>query len=380
VGNLLRPRVRIGAPDPSLTGVSGMAAVAELVEALGVVALLDAMVGPIKARARGLGAGELLVGMATAQLAGEDHLVGLDRYRADVAGQELAPVPGLCSTTAAGLARRMDAEAWAGVERGVAGATQRMLELLPPQRVESLLGAVTIDMDTTDVEVYGRKKRGVAYNYQGQRCGRPHVASWAETGLTLAADLLAGDQDPRPDAAGLLRRALARLPRGVRRIALRADAGYFAVDLAVAAHREGVRFAIGAKRIAPLWRLLDGIAETDWTPAIEMSGAQVATADYRPAWWPSNTRLLIRRVRLDLSQVSTGPRARRRRTLHPDQRALPLDEPAEADAVYGYSFILTNHDVSTPARAAAVEHSYRHRTEIENIFRDGVFPILLTPI
>ena len=56
-----------------------MAAVAELVEALGVVALLDAMVGPIKARARGLGAGELLVGMASAQLAGQDHLVGLDR-------------------------------------------------------------------------------------------------------------------------------------------------------------------------------------------------------------------------------------------------------------------------------------------------------------
>jgi hypothetical protein len=39
--------------------------------------------------------------------------------------------------------------------------------------------------------------------------------------------------------------------------------------------------------------------------------------------------------------------------------------------VYGYSFILTNYDVSTPARAAAVEHWYRHRTEIENIFRDS---------
>jgi hypothetical protein len=33
-------------------------------------------------------------------------------------------------------------------------------------------GPVTIDLDTTDVEVYGRKKRGVAYNYQGQRVGR----------------------------------------------------------------------------------------------------------------------------------------------------------------------------------------------------------------
>ena len=35
------------------------------------------------------------------------------------------------------------------------------------------------------------------------------------------------------------------------------------------------------------------------------------------------------------------------------------------------SFILTNLDVSTPDKAAAVEHWYRHRTTIENIFRDS---------
>jgi hypothetical protein len=53
---------------------------------------------------------------------------------------------------------------------------------------------VTIDLDITDVEAYGCKKRGVAYNlYQGQRCGRPHVATWAETAVTLAAELLSGD-------------------------------------------------------------------------------------------------------------------------------------------------------------------------------------------
>jgi hypothetical protein len=32
----------------------------------------------------------------------------------------------------------------------------------------------------------------------------------------------------------------------------------------------GVEFAIGARRIAPLWRLLDGVTETDWTEAIDM--------------------------------------------------------------------------------------------------------------
>jgi hypothetical protein len=69
---------------------------------------VDAVVEPIKQRDRGFGAGELLVGLAAAELSGEDFLVGLDRQRADAAGQALAPVPGLCSTTAAELARRIN--------------------------------------------------------------------------------------------------------------------------------------------------------------------------------------------------------------------------------------------------------------------------------
>jgi hypothetical protein len=148
--------VRVGAPDPSLTGVSGMAAVSELVERLGVIALLDAVVGPIKERARGMGAGQLLVGMAAAQLAGQDFLAGLDRFRADEVGQLLAPVAGLPSTTAAGLARRFTEDQWAAVEHGVAGVSERMLALLPPRRVTALLDAATIDLDTTDVEVVRR--------------------------------------------------------------------------------------------------------------------------------------------------------------------------------------------------------------------------------
>ncbi len=112
-------------------------------------------------------------------------------------------------------------------------------------------------------------------------------------------------------------------------------------DLAIAAHRAGVGFAIGAKRIAALWRTLAGVGETDWVEAIDMPHAQVTVADDRPAWWPTDTRLLIRRLRLDYDQISSDPSARRRRALHPDQRVLPLDELADTDAVYGYSFILT---------------------------------------
>jgi hypothetical protein len=200
------------------------------------------------------------------------------------------------------------------------------------------------------------------------------VATWAETETVLAADLGDGTDDPRATAPGLLRRALASLPERVRvsgRVAMRADAGYFAGQLARAAHDAHIGFAIGAKRIAPLWRLLAGIADDDWHDAIGMDGAQVAVAEYCPDWWPANTRLLVRRVALDPAQVSADPRSRRRRTLHPDQRALPIPELARAGAIYAYSFILTSLDVSSPGKAVAVEHWYRHRTTVENIFRDS---------
>jgi Transposase DDE domain group 1 len=375
VGRRRRRQVRVGAPDQALTANAGLAAVTELCDRLGVVEELDAAVGPIKQRDRGFGAGELLTGIAAAQLAGEDFLVGLDRQRADAAGQQIAPVPGLASTTAAGLARRITPAQWRAVEAGLAAVTGRMLALLPAERAAALAeGPVTVDLDTTDVEVYGSKKRGVAWNHQGQRVGRPHVAAWAEAETVLAADLGDGTDDPRATAPDLLRRALAALPAAARqsgRVAMRADAGYFAGALARAAHDEHIAFAIGARRIAPLWRLLAGIADDSWHDAIEMDNAQVAAAEYCPDWWPANTRLLVRRVLLDPQQVSADPRSRRRRTLHPDQRALPFDELATAGAIYAYSFIVTNLDVSTPGNAVAAEHWYRHRTTVENIFRDS---------
>src|SRR4051794_5450145 len=155
-----RRRVRIGAPDRSLTPVAGMLAVTELVERLDVIGRLDAAIGPLKQRRRGHTAGEGLVGIAAAQLAGEDFLVGLDRQRADCVGQQLAAVPGLAATTEAGLARRFRDGQWAAVETGLGDVASAALAALPAERAAVLCQGVTIDLDTTDVEVYGRRKRG----------------------------------------------------------------------------------------------------------------------------------------------------------------------------------------------------------------------------
>ena len=70
----------------------------------------------------------------------------------------------------------------ADLEAGLATVSAGILSRLPAARREALLAVATIDLDNTDVEAYGRRKQVEACNYQGQRCGRPHVATWAELG------------------------------------------------------------------------------------------------------------------------------------------------------------------------------------------------------
>ncbi|MGD9526204.1 MAG: hypothetical protein AB7V44_05390 [Pseudonocardia sp.] len=58
-----------------------------------------------------------------------------------------------------------------------------LLDRVAPDRAAALSAEVTIDLDTSDVEVSGRLKRGVAFNHQGQRVGPPHVATWADASV-----------------------------------------------------------------------------------------------------------------------------------------------------------------------------------------------------
>jgi len=343
-----------------LTGHAGLVTVTELDRVLGIRQAMDESVGPIKERARGVSAGGLLLSMACAQLAGEDFLVGMDRRRADAAGQSLEPVPAPASTTTGQLAKRFTPTHLAGIESGLGLINNRMLGLVPRRRRARLLSSVTIDGDTTDVEVYGSKKQDAVYNYQGQRAYRPHIAFWADAGTTLAADLMRADEDPRPDAAQLLDRAIAQLPVGVRRVRCRWDAGYFAADLAKHCLAGGVEFAIRVKRNSAVVRANRTGPTGGWHPAKDMEHAEVAIIDYLPGSWPQDAGItcIARRTRIPVQLIPTDPRARKLRTIDKDQLALALT--GQIDHVYGYSFILTNLDVSTPTKLVQVEHWYRH--------------------
>jgi len=251
--------------------MAGLVGVAELVDRLGVVEALEAHVGPLKRRARGLAGGELLVGLACAQMAGQATLAGLDRLRLDAADGALAPVAFPPSRTAARLAGRFGPVQRAGIESAVGVLADRWLARLPAQRrAELVAGRPTIDLDSSDVEVYGRGKRGVAYTYEGRKAGRPLLASWARTGLVLAADLPAAVCAPP---------------------LVRADSGFFTGELARAAVAAGADFAVAAPRNRALWRAYAAVEEAAWVDARDMTGAQVTAVGYQRAGRAHGDRL-----------------------------------------------------------------------------------------
>ncbi|MGW9030852.1 transposase [Streptomyces sp. NPDC055722] len=281
-----RLHARLGAPDGSLTENGGLMLVAELDRTLGVTAALDAGIGPVKERDRGLSGGEFALAMAAVPLVGEDHLVGFDRLRADAVGEGLLPAPVSPSTTAATLAARFGQVQREGLERASAELTGRALAARPAaERARILSGRVTIDLDAKDIEVFSTRKEQVVRSDKGEIAGRVHPAHWAQADVVLVADLLDGRSDGRTHAPGQVDRAVdaVRAAGTTGRILFQGDSGYYAGKVAEKIVARGCLFRLGVPRSRPLWRAVAAVHEDDWIDALGLDDAQVAMLDYVPA-------------------------------------------------------------------------------------------------
>jgi len=365
-------RILVRADERSLTPYAGLAVSGELARRLGLAELIDAELAverrarPVKVRRRGLSAGELVVSLAECQLVGGAFFDHVEDVRADRAGAGLRAVAETPSAPAAlQNAKRFRRCHVQRIERAMARAGQRLDRALGRDPGEP----ATIDLDATQVTVYGRRKRGAARSRHGCMSYAPHVATWAQRGRALTSELVGGNREKLSggECAKIATRAIALLPAGHGPVTVRVDSAYYAVELLERLRQARSRFTVSVPRNRAMWKALGEIPEHAWTDALQMPGAQVAETTYTPQGWKHEPlRLTVRRVPFSASEIAKLRGSRRLKTIHPDQLALALG--GQVEQVHGYSFILTD----IPHQPSAwIEHFHRHRAQIEERLKEA---------
>ena len=368
-------RLQIRADDPSLTPYAGLAVSGELVRGLRLVELIDAElsavdgVAPVKVRRRGLSPGQLVVSMAESQLVGGECFDDIEDIRADEAGAPLRAVAGAPSApTARQLAKRFRSTHIRAIERASARAGERLDRELSRDPGE----AVTVDLDATESEVYGRKKLGAKRSHTGALAYNSYVATWAQRGRALTGELRGGNEARigAAESAAIVARAIGLLPAGHGQVTVRGDSGFYAVELMRKLRALRTRFTLSAPRTATMWRALGRIPEDAWVDAIDMHGAQVAEIAFAPEGWAHEPlRLIVRRVAVSAAEIRAGsPKARRRRTIPADQLQMVLD--GQRASTFAYSFIVSDIPASEKS-TTEVERFHRQRAQIEERFKDA---------
>ena len=368
-------RLAIRADDPSLTPYAGLAISGELVRGLRLVELVDAelaavdRVAPVKQRRRGLSPGQLTVAIAEAQLVGAECFDDIEVLRSDEA---LAPWRAVAATpsapTARQLAYRFKPTHIRAVERGLARCGNELDRKLGRDAGEQ----VTFDLDATESVVYGQRKQGTGRSRLGHLAYNSYVVTWAQRGRALTSDLKGGNQArvKATQSLTMLGRAERLLPAEHGQITVRGDSGFYSIELMMGLRKRRMRFTLSAPRTSLMWTKLGEIAQDAWVDATCMRGAQVAELPFIPDGWKHEPlRLIVRRVPVTAAELLAGsPKARRRKTIPPEQLQMVLD--GQLDSTFAYSFIVT--DIPAGAKTAVeVEHFHRQRAQIEERFKDA---------
>ncbi len=172
-----------------------------------------------------------------------------------------------------------------------------------------LAAPLTIDLDSTIVEVHGRAKQGAAFGYTKVRGYHPQLATCAQTGQVLFSRLRGGSAGAARGAKSFLTETVSRVrdAGATGPLTVRADSAFYFKSVLATAAKFNVRFSITARQDKRIRAAIEAIDEAAWQPipywlsTPEVSGADIAetaltvfASDRRHA---RQVRLVVRRVR-----------------------------------------------------------------------------------
>ena len=173
----------------------------------------------------------------------------------------------------------------------------------------ALAGPLTIDLDSTIVQVHGRAKQGAAFGYTGVRGYHPQLATCAQTGQVLMSRLRGGSAGAARGASSFLTETVSRVRNAgaTGQLTIRADSAFYSKAMLATATKFDVRFSVTARQDKRVRAAIDAIPDQAWQPipywlsTPEVSGADIAetaftvfAGDKRHA---RTVRLVVRRVR-----------------------------------------------------------------------------------
>jgi hypothetical protein len=296
VSSVSRGTDRIGVTfdDPTLVADAGL-----IVPATLMVRLVD--------RVGGARPGRKVLTVIAAILAGGTHIDHADRLRAG-ATHRVLPFRVMAPSTLGTFLRAFTFGHVRQLDAVIAETIRRAWSLgAGPGTVP-----MTIDLDSTICEVYGKAKQGAAYGYTRVLGYHPLVATWAKTGEVLHARLRKGSS--QRGAGRFVEELVARVRRAgaTGPLVLRADAGFFSYSLLDTLNRLGVSWSITVMVNPRIRACIEAIDESAWRTIFYPDGgeAQVAEATYVASKHGNHRslRLVVRRTRLgDPAQQALWP-------------------------------------------------------------------------
>ena len=300
-------RIHVAFDDHRLVANAGLLLPVTLGQHLGLGELVDCHVDLRDASGRA-NAGDKMLTLVASALAGGDCIDDAATLRVGGTARVLGCVVKAPSTPAFARAGSGDLPAEFPVgpraatgpgEPGVAGPGAWAAGARPGD------GPLTIDLDSTRCETYGRCKEGARHpGYTGQRGYHPILAVAAGTGDVLMARRREGRANTARGTAHFLRETVGRVRHAgaTGPLTMRADSGFYTHAIVAACRDKSVRFSITACQHQGLRNLIEAIPAGDWTPIpYWMAGAAaVAETEYTPFQGEPDAvpvRLIVRRVK-----------------------------------------------------------------------------------
>ena len=294
-------RIALIFDEPNLVANAGLVLVATLVKKLGLEALIDERI-TIPSKSGGFSPGRKVLTLVHAMIAGGTHIDHANVLRAGKSAEVLEHRV-MAPSTLGTFLRAFSFGHVRQLEAVIGEALRRVWSQM------SLPARLVIDVDSTIVEVAGKKKQGAAYGYTKKLGYHPLLATRADTGEVLHARMRKGSANTQRGTKRFVEELIARVRRAGAsvQIVCRFDSGYWSEKTIATLERLKVSYTMavraGNEAIAGV---IATIEESSWV-GIDYSDegeAELAETTYK------GRRLIVRRTRL------VGPQAE----LFPDWR------------------------------------------------------------